>query len=67
MSDKTTKAELYKMLAEAVRNTQPILAAKTPPIVDMRAKRRRQPSKALSIPKKTAKNKGVGRTANRHK
>ena len=61
MSDKATKtkAGLFKMLAEAVRNTQPqrIEATENEPILDMQAepKRKTHPRKARLILKATAK------------
>lgn len=68
MTDKTTKAELYKMLAEAVRNTQSAPAANAEPIVDAGAepKHRKQSGKGPSIPKK-AKSKALRRPAGRNK
>ena len=64
MSDRTTKtkAELLKMLAEAVRNTQPqpMGPAHPEPIRDVRPKRKKAP-----VPKRTAKIKRARASASR--
>ena len=66
MSDKQTKAELLKMLAEAVRNTQPqppIGATQPDPIRDA------QPTlkhKTVPAPKRTTKAKNARTSAKRN-
>lgn len=70
MSEKTTKtkAELFKMLAEAVRNTQP-QPIEAEPTLDVRAqpKRKTQLRKSRLTSKTIAKAKKVRRPADRTK
>ena len=56
MSDKKTKAELYAMLAEAVRNTQP--QPQPAPVRDPQPTPKRN-TRTRRSPKRTAKNKKV--------
>ena len=59
MSDKKSKAELFQMLAEAVRNTQPQpVSPKPEPIHDAQSPRRRNTRPA---PKRPVKIKRVRR------
>jgi hypothetical protein len=55
MSDKRTRAQLYEMLAEAVRNTQP----QPVHIAHPEPKRKTQPRNTRPAPKRTAKIKSV--------
>jgi hypothetical protein len=56
-----TRAEMYEMLAEAVRNTQPQPVHKPQP----EPKRKTQPRKTRPAPKRTAKIKSVRVSARR--
>jgi hypothetical protein len=63
-----TKADLYQMLAEAVRNTQPQPVSSQPePVVDVRPapKRKGRPRNTRPAPKRTAKTKSNGASAGR--
>lgn len=64
-----TKADLYQMLAEAVRNTQPqpVSAPPEPVVVEVRpaSKRTGRPRNTQPAPKRTAKTKGNGASAGR--
>jgi hypothetical protein len=70
MNEKTTKtkAELFRMLAEAVRNTQP-QPIEADPIFDVQAEPRRKtpPRKGRPSSKRIAKNKRVRRPPGRTK
>ncbi len=64
MSDKRSKAELYAMLAEAIRNTQPQPVNTQPePVRDAQPepKRRTQPRNTRPAPKRPVKIKRVRR------
>jgi hypothetical protein len=68
MSDKKSKAELFVMLAEAVRNTQPQPVNKQPePARDAQPepKRKTQPRNTRPAPKRTVKIKSVRASASR--
>ena len=66
MSEKRTKAELLKMLAEAVRNTQPqpVGNRQPEPVVDER-KRKTQSRETRPASQRTAKIKNVRASAGR--
>jgi hypothetical protein len=60
MSDKKSKAELFRMLAEAVRNTQPQPVGTQPePVHDAKSAPRRRNTR--SAPKRSVKIKRVRR------
>jgi hypothetical protein len=66
MSDKKTRTELYEMLAEAVRNTQPQPVRNTQPEPARPAQQRKtQPRNTRPAPKRTAKIKSVRASASR--
>jgi hypothetical protein len=68
MSDKKTRAALYEMLAEAVRNTQPQPVPKQPePVSNTQPaqQRKTQPRNTRPAPKRTAKIKSVRASASR--
>jgi hypothetical protein len=67
MSDKSntkTKADLYAMLAEAVRNTQP--QPQPEPVRDVQPAPKRK-TRARPAPKRTAKIKRVQHAAKKHR
>jgi hypothetical protein len=61
MNEKRTRAELYEMLAEAVRNTQP----QPVHIAQPEPKRKTQPRNTRPAPKRPAKIKSVRASASR--
>jgi hypothetical protein len=63
-----TKAELYEMLAQAVRNTQPQpVNAQPEPVRDVQPdpKRKRRPRNRRPVPKREVKIKGIRASASR--